>query len=359
MSDETPLSAGLVIDPLTFERLGPVIGHLSVGLLESVQQITLITEAKAALNLSLGPVQVLRHRALRWPLWKRGVHRIAAELSTSMPAIFHAFSQRSLSLGSELATATGRPLVAHLLSTEDVTVGGGHEGHHANKLIAGSQPLFELAVQRTPPDEVVLIRPGLLAAASPVCFSRSGLMPTILCMSAFEPNTGVDRLIRAVATLVQEGHEMMLLLLGSGPIEADLRKLVERRNLIKHVTFGQRLPDWDLVMRTADIFVVPGDVNRVDVRLLHALAAGLAAVTCKVPNSDFIIDGQTGLICADTTDACLAATIRRLLRDPELARRLAGTALDYCKEHHSLSRMAERTAKIYREVIAQHPVASS
>ena len=36
--------------------------------------------------------------------------------------------------------------------------------------------------------------------------------------------------------------------------------------------------------------VVPSDVDRVDLRLLHALAAGMAAVTGAMPNSDFVID---------------------------------------------------------------------
>ena len=55
-----PLSAALVIDQLTFDRLGPVISHLSVGLLDSVSQITLVTPAEAALNLSLARAEAVK-----------------------------------------------------------------------------------------------------------------------------------------------------------------------------------------------------------------------------------------------------------------------------------------------------------
>lgn len=357
MADQStpgPINAALVIDQLTFDRLGPVIEYLAVGLLDYISGVTLITPAKAALRVLLGPVSVIRYDRLHWPTRQRTVRRILEELNHNPPTLIHALTSRSFELGEELAGETDRPLVAHLLGSEDLRPRFKSTFAGAKKVIAASEPLLQAANQRkfVDPGRLTLIRPGLLPASSPACFALEGRLPAILCMSALEPTTGVDRLIRAVKILVQEQQDLMLFLVARGPSEKRLRKLVEAEDLIKHVTFGQPVFDWLKTMRAADIFVVPGNVDRVDVRLLHALAAGVAAVCGKMPNSDFVVDGRTAVVCPDLTPESMAAGLRRLLQDRAQARRLAAQAQQHCREHHSLSQMAEKTAKVYAETIA-------
>lgn len=349
-----PIRAALVIDQLSFDRLGPIIGHLTVGLLDSISEILLITPAAAAQRLSLGPVRVIEHPRLRWPMRERITRRIIKRLAEHPPTLFHAISSRSFPLARELALEARRPLVGHILGTEDLHPRSQAAFDGMDKVIAASKPLVELSLERhlIEADRVVLIRPGLLPESAPSCFVRDDRIPTLLCMSALDSATGVDRLIQAVKILVAEKQDLMLFLVACGPAEGRLRKLVEREGLIKHVTFSQPMSDWITTMRAADVFVVPGDVDRVDLRLLHALAAGMAAVTGAMPNSDFVIDRRTVMVCPNPTSEALAKTIRQLLRDRAEARLLASRALKHCKQHHSLSDMAQKTADVYHELLA-------
>ena len=349
-----PIRAALVIDQLSFDRLGPIIGHLTVGLLDSINEVLLVTPAAAAQRLSLGPVRVIEHPRLRWPMRERITRSISSRLEEHPPTLFHAISSRSFSLARELALQARRPFVGHILGSEDLHPRSQAAFDGMDKVIAASKPLVELALERhmIDADRVALIRPGLLPESAPSCFVRDDRIPALLCMSALESATGVDRLIEAVKILVSEKQDLMLFLVARGPAEGRLRKLVEREGLIKHVTFGQPMSDWITTMRAADVFVVPGDVDRVDLRLLHALAAGMAAVTGAMPNSDFVIDRRTVMVCPDPTPKALAKTIRQLLRDRAEARLLASRALKHCKEHHSLSQMAQKTADLYHEILA-------
>src|SRR5262245_35969206 len=144
-----PVSAALVIDQRTFEALGPVISHLAVGLLDSISNVTLITPAPAALGLSLGPVRVIRHLPLTWPMWHRRFEGILHELRASLPGVIHVFSRESLVLGEQLAAKIGRPVVAWLFSAEDVEAGLRRFGRGPH-LVAASAPLQRAAVQRQP-----------------------------------------------------------------------------------------------------------------------------------------------------------------------------------------------------------------
>ncbi len=349
-----PLDVALVIDHLTFDRMGPVIGHLSIGLLDFVNQITLVTPASAAQQLSLGPVRVIHYAPPSWAVWDRGARPVLEGLGAQVPSLIHAISSRSFHLAQGIAGQTGRPLIGHLLGSEDLHPRWQPVFDRMTQIIAASKPLLDLATERqlTVPDRLNLVRPGLLTEPAPSCFMQPNLMPTVLCMSAFERGTGVDRLIEAMGILAKEHQELMLFLVATGPEERRLRRLVEQHQLIKSVTFSQPLTDWARAMRAADIFVVPSDVDRVDLRLLHAQAAGMAAVTGRMSNSDFVIHGRTALVCPQPTPEALAGAIRTLVDDRPTAINLATEALEHCKSFHSLSRMAELTAEVYRKVVA-------
>ena len=86
----------------------------------------------------------------------------------------------------------------------------------------------------------------------------------------------------------------------------------------------------------------------------------MAAVTGAMPNSDFVIDRRTAMVCSNPTAESLAQTIRQLLHDRAEARLLASRALEHCKQYHSLSDMAQKTADVYHEILAsQIPAATA
>ena len=86
MADEQtpePLSVALVIDHLTFDRLGPLIGHLTVGLLEFTQQITLTTPLRRMI-LQFSQIRLTLLRTFMTHLWCNRLFQCpeSSELST-------------------------------------------------------------------------------------------------------------------------------------------------------------------------------------------------------------------------------------------------------------------------------------
>ncbi|MCG3138772.1 MAG: D-inositol-3-phosphate glycosyltransferase [Phycisphaerae bacterium] len=351
----TSLHAALVVDQLTFDRLGPMINYLCVGLLDYIQKLTLITSAPAARQLSLGPVQVILHQPLRWYNRQAHLRRTIQKLQEVPPDIIHGFTIRSAVWAQALAGHYSCPLIGHLLGSEDLQLATNWPVHSWQGLICASEVLQQNLQQQVESGSEILylIRPGLLTESSPHCFSRPEMTPSLLCMTAFEPALPVADLIRAVRLLQDEGLEVMLFLAARGPHEKFLRQLTEKLQLHRQITFTEPATDWNLLMKGADVFLVPGVVDRVDVRLLHALASGVCAITGPVPNSDFMIHQQTGWICDPPSPESYAAAIQRLISEPHLAQAMSARALEYCRQQHSLSRMAERTAAVYQQIIAQ------
>ncbi len=141
-----------------------------------------------------------------------------------------------------------------------------------------------------------------------------------------------DLVLHAVARLVQEGEPVAAVLVGEGPQRASVEGLARELGIADRVRFAGFVPDDVLpdYYAAADAFVLPSrrlaerdGVEGFGMVFLEAGAAGLpvvGAATGGIPEA--VEHGRTGfLVPPDDTDA-LAGALRRLLRDPEQARRM-------------------------------------
>jgi glycosyltransferase involved in cell wall biosynthesis len=150
------------------------------------------------------------------------------------------------------------------------------------------------------------------------------------------------------------GQDVLTFLMGEGPLEDDLRRLVREKQLSASVMFAEPLADRTAAMRGADIFIRPNGEPEFAFDALQAMAMGLAVVTFPDPLNDFFQAGKTAFVCEPRNSMALAGCVEELLNDREKARATAKSALDYLREHHSMSEMAERTAAIYRNLAMPH-----
>jgi len=86
----------------------------------------------------------------------------------------------------------------------------------------------------------------------------------------------------------------------------------------------------------------------------EAMALGKPVVATSIAgNPELVEDGTTGLLVPPRDHTTLAAAIARLLRDIELARRLAATGQERVRVHFSSERRAERLEHLYLHLLAE------
>jgi glycosyltransferase involved in cell wall biosynthesis len=88
-------------------------------------------------------------------------------------------------------------------------------------------------------------------------------------------------------------------------------------------------------------------------KLLNAMAAGLAVVACA-ECAPCVEHERTGLVC-DGTPEGMARALLRLLEDKELRRDMGGKGRQWVQARHSLAAIAERQAAAYEEALAVRP----
>ena len=159
--------------------------------------------------------------------------------------------------------------------------------------------------------------------------------PRILVVGRLAKDKKIDVLIRAMKD-VPSTHEAHLLLVGRGDDRERLEHLVDRLDLRDFVHFLGFVPEEDLpaLYRHSDVFAIASDVEVQSIPTLQAAATGLPIVASEAAALPELVQTNTnGHLVPPDDPAALAAALRHILDDPELARRLGQASLKIGRPH--------------------------
>lgn len=190
------------------------------------------------------------------------------------------------------------------------------------------------------PDRIVVIPRGVdtsLFRRIPDARNALGLAPEqahAVYVGRFSTSKNVRMLLRAAARLRENParRDMVVHLIGSGPLERELKALTTELGLGDHVVFHGQVPFADVPgwYSAADAVVLPSTSEPLGRVMLEAMACGAPFVATRVSGPlDHIRDGENGLLVAVGDDAALADRLRRLVDDPAAARALGDRAMAY------------------------------
>ena len=177
----------------------------------------------------------------------------------------------------------------------------------------------------------------------------------LLGVGRFVAKKGFRYLIEMAALLKQRGVNFELRILGSGPMNNELRTLADQLTLGDCVTFlGQKsTTEVRLEMAQADIVVVPsittdsGDMEGLPVVIMEAMATGTAVVaSAHAGIPEIVITGETGLLTEERNPKSLADAVCQIIENPsaEMLKR----ARKLIEEHFNIAIVAQQRQDIFR-----------
>ncbi len=174
----------------------------------------------------------------------------------------------------------------------------------------------------------------------------------ILCVGRLIPAKGQHILIDAVERLMQEGRQVRLRLVGSGPDETSLREHAARSTAGECVVFEgainqDRIRDF---YAAADAFCLPSFAEGLPVVLMEAMAMELPCVTTHIAGiPELIRDGVDGLLVPPSDLDALVKALARLMDDAEMREQLGKIGRARVVDLYDLRRNVERLATIFIE----------
>jgi len=178
---------------------------------------------------------------------------------------------------------------------------------------------------------------------------RTALRPHLVCTRGFSAYYSVDVVVRAFAEVKNKYPEAQLDLVGGGPLEGDVRKLVADLNL-SGVNFAGVASRQEIgkYYDQADIFINASWLDNMPLSIIEAFAAGTPVVTTSPECMPYLVEHErTGLLSPVGDADALAANVIRLLRDPALAARLAQNAYKE-SQNYTWEAVREQWVNTYR-----------
>lgn len=182
----------------------------------------------------------------------------------------------------------------------------------------------------------------------------------LVCAGRMVPVKGQAVLLRALPSVVSRYPHVQLILIGSGPMEMELRRLVAELGLEGHVEFPGWLPHEQVLreMASAELVVVPSDGTQEGFGLVvaEAMACGTALVLSDIPVFREVVgdaDLDNGFFPVGDA-AALAGQVTAVLRDSESAQRRVASARERARTALSAARMVRSYQALYQRLLEQN-----
>ena len=185
-------------------------------------------------------------------------------------------------------------------------------------------------------------------------------VPVIGYIGTFVQYEGLEHLAEACARLVADGRDFRLLLVGNedvsgtgrGPITTEIERIASETGLAGRLIMPGRIPHEEVEAHYSLIDIAPFPRKPQPVtemvspmKPLEALAMEKAVVVSSVRAlTEMIRHEETGLVFEKGNIDSLAATLARLIDDPELRARLGRTARDWVMSDRTWDATAEIAA---------------
>ncbi len=180
--------------------------------------------------------------------------------------------------------------------------------------------------------------------------------PFVLFIGRFRYYKGLHVMIEAMRRI--HGR---LLLIGTGPLERELRRQTREAGLSQKVFFLGELSDFEMIryLHACEVFVLPS-IQRSEafgIVQLEAMACGKPVVCTELNTGTSFVNqhGRTGLVVVPGNVESLVEAVNRLMDQPELRRQYGQAGYRRVSTHFSVERMIGEVVSLYWEILAEVP----
>ena len=237
----------------------------------------------------------------------------------------------------------------------------------ADRVIAVSAQMRADILQhfRVDPAKVVVIHNGIdperfrRTERRDVLERRGVKPPYVLFVGRITDQKGIFHLLEAARKLPPH---VQVVVCASAPdtpeIEARLKRAVAEHPNVLWIAEMVPLDEVIQLYSHAAVFACPSVYEPFGIINLEAMACETPVVASAVGGIlEVVEDGRTGLLVPPASPDDLAAAIRRVLDDRELARAFGQAGRRRVEERFSWASVAERTEQVYADAIADFPAA--
>lgn len=169
----------------------------------------------------------------------------------------------------------------------------------------------------------------------------------------FAPQKAMDVLVEAAVPVLERVEGAVLLLAGDGPTLEAVRVIARKTAVRDRILFPGYETDVPGLLAALDVYVSSALSEGLPLATIEAMAAGLPVVSTAAGGTPEVVeDGVTGVLVKPGEAGPLGDAMLRLAFDPATRIRMGEAGRARALAEFTEQRMFERTAQVYREVLA-------
>lgn len=183
-------------------------------------------------------------------------------------------------------------------------------------------------------------------------FNLSEDVKVVGTVARLVPIKGHKYLLQAIPKIVKEVSGVKFLLVGDGPLRAELESLADELGIADYVIFCGLRDDVPEILSILNLFVLPSLNEGMGKAIIEAEAAQLPVIATSVGGiKEIVVDGVTGLLVPPKDSDGLASAIIRLLKEEELAKEMGRKGKEKFIPYYCAEGMVEKIENLYKELM--------
>jgi glycosyltransferase involved in cell wall biosynthesis len=178
---------------------------------------------------------------------------------------------------------------------------------------------------------------------------------------------GIDILLKSWSKVVAYEKTLRLLILGKGPLESELKKLVTSLKLIDSVEFVGLVSNPEEYLKKSEIFILPSRAEGMSNALLEAMCIGLSCIATNISGNtelisedsrktilmgEFAIEKNGILINPDDIEG-LSKAILFLIQSRKEREDIGRRSQEFVRKNYSIDLVADRYIALYQSILGK------
>ncbi len=177
--------------------------------------------------------------------------------------------------------------------------------------------------------------------------------PVIGFVGRFSPEKNLLGLLRSFTGVSQIHPTTKIMLVGTGPLEHQLKLFVHENGMQDNVIFCGVRYDIDKILSALDIFVLPSYTEGLSISILEAMACGRAIICSNIPANQDLLDHNISALLVNPNDHKeISSAIISLLDDNSFRTKLGNNAKMKAKEYDE-DKIYSKIVRYYEKLLAE------
>jgi L-malate glycosyltransferase len=175
----------------------------------------------------------------------------------------------------------------------------------------------------------------------------------IIMTRSFNVIYGIHFFLMALPQIINSEGRTRVLLVGTGPLEEDLKEIVNSLDLNQYVHFVGFVPNDHLAyyLNSSEVYISTSKSDGASLSLLEAMACGLPLVVSDVPAiCEWVTDGENGYVVPRKKVKPISDKVLLLLNDQDSAKKMGKLNLEIAQEKADWDKNYLVLENIYREM---------